>query len=148
MNLIFRKIDENNADDVRQFCELMDDLTARANDQEVLLEKIRKVNANEDAYMMVAEDAETGKLCGTVLALTFGDFCETCRPIMIIENVVTHHDYQRMGIGRRMFEEIEAWGKQKNVCYAILCSSMSRKDAHRFYHSIGYDEVKGFKKYL
>ena len=148
MDLIFRKLDENNPSDVRQFCELMDDLTTRANDQTVLLEKIRKVNANEDAYMMVAEDAATGKLCGTLLAITFGDFCDTCRPIMIIENVVTHHDYQRMGIGRRMFEEIEAWGKQKDVCYAILCSSMSREGAHRFYHSIGYDEVKGFKKYL
>lgn len=148
MNLIFRKLDENNPADVRQFCELMDDLTTRANDENLLLEKIRKVNANPDAYMLVAEDVDANKLCGSLLALTFGDFCETCRPIMIIENVVTHHDYQRMGVGRRMFEEIEAWGRKRDVCYAILCSSMSREGAHRFYRSIGYDEVKGFKKYL
>ena len=148
MNLVFRKLDENNPQDVNQFCELMDDLTTRANDPELLLKKIRKVNANEDAFMMVAEDTDTGRLCGSLLALTFGDFCETCRPIMIIENVVTHHDYQRKGVGRRMFEEIEAWGRKRDVCYAILCSSMSRDGAHRFYHAIGYDEVKGFKKYL
>ena len=76
MNLIFRKLNENNPNDVRQFCELMDDLTTRANDQALLLEKIRKVNANEDAYMLVAEDADTGRLCGSLLAVTFGDFCD------------------------------------------------------------------------
>lgn len=148
MKLIFRKLDENNERDVRQFSELMDDLTVRAKDEALLLEKIRKINANEDAYMLVAEDVDAGRLCGSVLALTFGDFCDTCRPIMIVENVVTHHDYRRMGVGRRMFEEIEAWGKEKQACYIILCSGMNRTQAHRFYHSIGYDEVKGFKKYL
>ena len=148
MNLIFRKLDENNPKDVLEFCELMDDLTSRANDQALLMEKIRKVNANEDAYMLVAEDADTGRLCGSLLGITFGDFCDTCRPIMVIENVVTHHDYRRRGVGKRMFEEIEAWARSRGVYYIILCSSLNREDAHRFYYSIGYDDVKGFKKYL
>lgn len=148
MKLIFRILNENNAEDIRQFGDLMDDLTARAQDETLLREKIRKINANEDARMLIVEDTDTGKICGSLLALTFGDFCETCRPIMIVENVVVHHDYQGKGIGKKMFEEIEAWGRQRNVCYVILCSALSRTGAHRFYHAIGYDEVKGFKKYL
>ena len=67
---------------------------------------------------------------------------------MIVENVVTHHAYRQMGVGRRMFDAIESWGKEKNVNYVILCSNLRRVEAHKFYHSIGYDEVKGFKKYL
>ena len=148
MELIFRKLDENNEHDVEQFCCLMDDLTSRAADRELLIKKIKKINANEDAYMMVAEDAQSGKLLGSVLGLTFGDFCESCRPIMIIENVVVHHDYQGQGIGRRMFAHMEAWAKERDVCYITLCSSLSREGAHKFYHAIGYENVKGFKKYL
>lgn len=148
MNLIFRRLDENNPRDVEQFSALMDDLTMRAKDQNLLLEKIRRTNANPDAYMMVAEDADAGMLCGTLLALTFGDFCDTCRPVMIIENVVVHHDYQRKGVGKSMFEEIERWAKDRDVCYITLCSSLARTDAHKFYYAIGYDDVKGFKKYL
>ena len=148
MKLIFRKLDENNERDVDQFSALMDDLTTRAKDKSVLVEKIRRTNANPDAYMMVAEDADTGMLCGTLLALTFGDFCGDCRPIMIIENVAVHHDYQRRGVGKSMFDEIERWAKQRNVCYITLCSSLSRTEAHKFYYAIGYDDVKGFKKYL
>lgn len=148
MNLIFRKLDETNPSDIGQFNELMDDLTHHADNQELLKEKIRRMNSREDAYLMVAEDTDTGRLCGSVLAIVFDDFCDDCKPLMLIENVVTHHDYQHMGVGRRMFAEIEAWGKAHDVNYASLCSSMSREGAHKFYHAIGYKEVKGFKKFL
>ena len=148
MNLIFRKIDETNAKDIDQFNELMDDLTEHAKNRTLLIDNIRKMNNREDAYLMVAEDTDAGKLCGSVLAIVFDDFCDDCKPLMLIENVVTHHDYQHKGVGKRMFEEMEAWGSAHNVNYASLCSSLSREGAHKFYHAIGYKEVKGFKKFL
>lgn len=148
MELIFRKIDTANPADIADFNELMDDLTHHAHDQALLLEKIKKINVRKDAYLLVAEDAETGKLCGSTMAITFDDFCDDCKPLMIIENVVVHHDYRQKGVGRRMFAAIEDWGRSQNVNYGILCSGMNRLEAHQFYHNIGYEEVKGFKKYL
>ncbi len=148
MNLIFRKMDPDSAQDIAQFNELMDDLTSRAHDQARLIEQIRRMNRREDAYLMVAEDAETGRLCGTTMGITFDDFCDDCRPVMVIENVVTHHDFQHRGVGRSMFAEIEKWGRSQGVNYAILCSSMNRTAAHSFYDAMGYHEVKGFKKFL
>ena len=148
MNLIFRKLDPANDRDVRQFSDLMDQLTQRARDEQLLRAKIAQTNANEDACLLVAEDTDAGVLCASALAVSFGDFCDTCRPIMVIENVVTHRDYRGRGVGRRIIAEIEAWGRSRDVCYAILCSSLSREDAHRFYRAIGYADVKGFKKYL
>lgn len=148
MNLIFRKVDPDNAQDIAQFNDLMDDLTTHAHDQDKLLRLIRKINAREDAYLMVAEDAETGRLCGSSMAIIFDDFCDECRPVLVIENVVTHHEYQHRGVGRQMFDEIEAWGRTKEANYAILCSAMHRTVAHKFYDALGYHEVKGFKKYL
>lgn len=148
MNLIFRKMDPDSAQDIAQFNELMDDLTSRAHDQERLIEQIRRMNRRGDAYLMVAEDAETGRLAGTAMAVTFDDFCDDCLPVLVIENVVTHHDFQHRGVGRMMFSEIERWGRAQGVNYAILCSSMHRSAAHKFYEAVGYHEVKGFKKFL
>ena len=148
MNLIFRKLDANNICDLKQFNELMGVLAKPADSLDVLVANIEKANIQENYYLMVVEDTEASRLCGSLLAITFDDYCGDCRPLMVVENVVTHPDYQKLGIGRRMFEEIEAWGKTRNVNYALLCSDMNREGAHKFYRAIGCTEVKGFKKYL
>ncbi len=148
MNLIFRKVDETSARDIGQFNELMDDISEHAYDNYLLIRRIRETNAREDQYLMVAEDAEKGKICGSVIGIVFNDFCGLCAPVMVIENVVTHHEYRRMGVARAMMDEIEAWGREKGVRYAVLCSAMTRKEAHQMYEKLGYGEVKGYKKYL
>ena len=148
MHLKFRCPNPECPSDVEGFNLLMDDLTHRAKDQELMCRNIAEANANPDKYLMVAEDAETGELVGSLLAICFGDFCEACDPVMVIENVVTRTEHRSKGVARAMFEEIEAWGRSKHAAYAILCSANHRHEAHRFYKAIGYDEVKGFKKYL
>lgn len=148
MELIFRTVDPSCPSDIEGFNLLMDDLTHRAHDQELLRRNIAEANANPAKYLMVAEDAATGVLAGSLLAICFGDFCEACDPVMVIENVVTRQDFRGQGVARSMFEEIEAWGRSKHAAYAILCSANHRYEAHKFYKAIGYDEVKGFKKYL
>ena len=148
MRLIFRKVDENSESDIVRFCELMDQLSQRAQDAQLLKKRIADMNARDDAVLLVAEDADRGVLCGSLLAVACGDFCGSCAPFMLIENVVTHSDYRRQGVGRRLFEEIERWGRERNVRYGILCSANTRSAAHEFYPAIGYEEIKGFKKYL
>ena len=148
MKLIFRKVDETSEKDIFQFNELMDDISEHAFDNDLLIQRIHETNARADQYLMVAEDAEQGKICGSVIGIVFNDFCGLCAPVMVIENVVTHHDYRRMGVARAMMEEIENWGRTKGVRYAVLCSAMTRKEAHQMYENLGYGEVKGFKKYL
>lgn len=148
MGLIFRKIDQNCADDIDQFNQLMDQLSTRAQDTARLIEGVARLNAKDDAYLMVAEDRETGRLCGSLLALLLEDLCGQCQMVMLIENVVVRQGFQRRGVGRKMFEEIESWGKARGIHYAMLCSGLERTGAHGFYAAIGYQEVKGFKKYF
>lgn len=148
MKLIFRKLDEKNPKDIAQFNELMGELLEPVDSIEVLTENIKKANSQENYFLLVAEDTEKSQICGSVLAVTIDDFCGNCAPLMLIENVVTYHEYQNKGVGRKMFEAIEEWGRSRNVNYAILCSSLEREGAHKFYHAIGYEEVKGFKKFL
>lgn len=148
MHLIFRQLDENNPCDLDQFNELMDDLSCRADDPEILKRQISKINQANHCYLMVAEEQISHRLVGSLLGVLVDDYCGSCRPLLLIENVVTHHAYQRSGIGKQMFAHMENWARQQDVNYIILCSGMQRKGAHAFYHALGYDEVKGFKKYL
>lgn len=148
MELVFRKLDDTNKKELLELNELMGQLAEEAKDIDVLAKIVRKYNSREDAFLMVAEDVEEGRICGSLLAIIFDDYCGECKPLMIIENVVTHQDYQGKGVGKKMFETIEAWGKSRNVNYGLLCSDMEREGAHEFYRAIGCKEVKGFKKYL
>ena len=148
MELLFRKLDETNQKELEQLNVLMEQLIEPVHELKRLAEIVAKYNAREDAYLMVAEDTVNNRICGSLLAVIIEDYCGTCKPLMLIENVVTHKEYQHRGIGKRMFEEIEAWGKRYNVNYALLCSDMEREGAHAFYRAIGCKEVKGFKKYL
>ena len=101
-----------------------------------------------EADPITAEDAQRGRLCGSLMAVIFEDFCGDLRPIMVIENVVSGRRFRRQGVGRAMFSAIEDWGRERQVKYAILCSGLKRKQAHSFYEAIGCSEIKGLKKYL
>lgn len=111
-------------------------------------ELIEKVATDPQKYLLVAEDRDTGTLCGTLLGVVFEDICDDCRPILLIENVAVLPDYQGRGVGRAMFDEIERWGREQDCHYEMLVSGLQRTGAHKFYHALGFDEVKGFKKYL
>ena len=70
------------------------------------------------------------------------------RAAELIENVAVLPEYQGKGVGKAMFQEIERWGKEQDCHYEMLVSGLQRTGAHKFYNALGFDEVKGFKKYL
>ena len=146
MKLIFRKVDTEK--DIEKFDALMDDLSERANDDEKLKKLIEKNNRRDEVYLMVAEDKDSGNLVGSLIGILFDDYCGDCRKILVIENVVTSKAYRRQGVARKMFEHIENWGRENDAHYVILGSAMHRHEAHKFYEAIGYEEIKGFKKYI
>lgn len=134
--------------DIPKLNPLLSQLSGSLADPAVMAEKMEKLDRNEDAFLLVAEDTGTGDLLGSLFGLCFEDICGACKPILMIENVVTDEKARRRGVGRKMFECIENWGREKDCHYVILVSAMHRLEAHRFYDAIGYSEVKGFKKYL
>lgn len=134
--------------DIPKLNPLLSQLSGSLADPKKMAEKMQKIDRNEDAFLLVAEDTETGDLLGSLFGLCFEDVCGDCKPILMIENVVTDEKARRMGVGRKMFAFIENWGREKDCHYVILVSAMHRLEAHKFYDAIGYSEVKGFKKYL
>ncbi len=107
-------------------------------DRNKMAELVEKLSHDPQKYLLVAEDREAGVLCGSLLGVVFEDICDTCRPILLVENVAVLPEYQGKGVGRKMFEEIEKWGKEQNCHYEILVSGQNRKGAHEFYRRLGF----------
>ena len=146
MELNLRKAQERVLDGLDQVMLVISD---RAGDRAKVKELLKKIDGDPQKYLLVAEDAATGQICGSLLGVVFEDICDSCRPILLVENVAVLESYQGKGVGRKMFEAIERWAKEKWDChYEILASGLNRTGAHKFYHALGFEEVKGFKKYL
>lgn len=146
MELILRKAKEKDLDGLDQVMLVISD---KAGDRATVKELLQKISGDPQKYLLVAEDKETGAICGSLLGVVFEDICDSCRPILLVENVAVLESYQGKGVGRQMFQEIERWGKEQWDChYEILASGLNRTGAHKFYHALGFQEVKGFKKYL
>lgn len=146
MELILRKAEEKDLDGLDQVMLVISD---KAGDRETVKQLLKKIDNDPQKYLLVAEDKETGTICGSLLGVVFEDICDTCRPILLVENVAVLESYQGKGVGRKLFEAIEDWGKNVWNChYEILVSGMNRTGAHKFYHALGFIEAKGFKKYL
>ncbi len=146
MELNLRKAQERDLDGLDQVMLVISD---RAGDREKVKELLKKIDGDPQKYLLVAEDAATGQICGSLLGVVFEDICDSCRPILLVENVAVLESCQGKGVGRRMFEEIERWGKEVWNChYEILVSGFNRTGAHKFYAALGFEEAKGFKKYL
>lgn len=146
MDLNLRKATEDDLDGLDQVMLVISDA---AGERETVNRLLKKIDADPQKYLLVAEDVETGTICGSLFGVVFEDICDSCRPILLVENVAVLESFQGKGVGRAMFQEIERWAKEEWDChYEILASGLNRTGAHKFYAALGFDEVKGFKKYL
>ena len=146
MELKLRKAQEKDLDGLDQVMLVISDA---AGERETVKRLLKKIDADPQKYLLVAEDLETGTICGSLFGVVFEDICDSCRPILLVENVAVLESFQGNGVGRAMFQEIERWAKEEWDChYEILASGLNRTGAHKFYAALGFDEVKGFKKYL
>lgn len=143
MDVILRKAKEQDVPGLDQVMQVISD---EPGDQEKMRDLIRRMEKDEQKYLLVAE--MDGEIVGSLLGVVFEDICKDCRPILLVENVAVLDQRQGLGIGRRMFQEVERWGREQNCHYEMLVSGMNRTGAHKFYGALGFEEVKGFKKYL
>jgi len=76
--------------------------------------------------------------------------CGTCEPFMLVEDVCVLPQYRGKGVGKKIMQAVEDFGRQNKCKYVILVSEAKRTDSHKFYESIGYPSGKemGFKKRL
>lgn len=63
------------------------------------------------------------------------------RPYALIENVVVHTQYQKMGVGRRLLEYAISIAREAHCYKVMLLSGVDNKN-HGFYERLGFDRHK------
>ena len=72
-------------------------------------------------------------------------------PLVMIGGLVVDTAYRGKGIGRRLMEHAEAWGRARGCDAVYLKTCVDRQDAHTFYEHLGYRNLKtqyAFRKEL
>ena len=100
--------------------------------------------------MLIGAKNESNELVGSLVGIFCHDIVGECEPFMLIENVIVKTNQRGLGIGKQLMTFIEEYTRKNSCYYIIFVSSAHRKEAHKFYDSIGYtlDFHKGFKKTL
>lgn len=59
-----------------------------------------------------------------------------------IGGLVVDSEYRRQGVGRALMKSVEVWTESIGIHHIRLRSNSIRKEAHKFYRSIGYENQK------
>jgi ribosomal protein S18 acetylase RimI-like enzyme len=115
---------------------------------QLMNEKFSELSNNDDYIFLVAE--VNNVIAGSILGIICHELYGNCRPFLLMEDLIVDENFRKMGIGKKLINELETIAKQKN-CYRILfLTEADRKGTIEFYESIGFDSKKniGFKRHL
>ena len=74
--------------------------------------------------------------------------CIYCEAGTNILGLAVASEYQRKGIGKALMAAAEQWARTQGVAFVRLNSGSKRKEAHKFYRSIGYDNEKSQIRFM
>lgn len=104
----------------------------------------KRICENKTIKYFVAVDGD--KVVSTCWTCIIPNMTHHGRTICFIENVVTHNDYRKMGLAKKVIQMATDDAKANGCYMACLLSNAKRTEAHKFYEKIGFkgDSKKGF----
>ena len=92
--------------------------------------------ADESLFLLVVE--EDGKAVSSVQVAIIEGLTHNVRPFAVVENVVTHGEYQNRGFASALLEKATEIAKEFN-CYKIFLETGSNKESTlNFYRKNGF----------
>lgn len=138
-------IEKLKIEDIKELLKLYEKLAPFENSLETSIQIYKEMLKDEQYLILTAK--EEGKVIGSVLGICCKSIATGGNPFLVIEDVIVDENVRGKGIGRKLISAIEEFGKEKHCAYGILVSSGFRKEAHKFYESLGFTEdVRGFRK--
>lgn len=90
-----------------------------------------------------------GAVVGTMVFLIVPNLSHGASPWALVENMVIDHRYRGQGLGRLLIDYAIDRAKEAGCYKLTLSSNKKRRDAHRFYRSMGFeDSAHGFRMYF
>lgn len=86
-------------------------------------------------YIVVDKD---NQLVSSCVLTVIKNLTRNARPYGLIENVVTHSDYRRQGIGKMVLAYALELAKQHNCYKVMLLTGSKKQETLNFYQSAGF----------
>ena len=134
MEVILRKVIINDYEQIYELCE--HDLGYKCNKEQVKI-RLSNIDYNRECVFVAAFD---GKVVGFIHVEKY----ETLfMPKMAnILGIAVMNKLRRQGIGQKLLRIAEDWAKHNGINKMRLNSGETRKEAHMFYRSMGYNDDK------
>lgn len=103
-----------------------------------------KILNNPNLYYIVVK--KDGLLVSTCTISIIKNLTRGMHPYGLIENVATHSEYRKLGLGKKVLNKAVDIAKE-NYCYKImLLTGSKKKETLNFYKSVGFrdDDKTGF----
>ncbi len=110
---------------------------SRATEPRARAEQIWQQTLARDGLAVFVSDAE-GNIVSTCMLITVPNLLRGGRQHGIIENVVTHPDFQGRGHGRAVIAAALAEAWQRDCHHVLLQSGRADPRVHRFYEGCGF----------
>lgn len=107
---------------------------------EILTVTWENILRNDHLHYFVIESS--GKFLATCNLSIIPNLTRGARSIGLIENVVTHSQHRRHGLGKVLLNHAIQVAKDANCYKLMLLSNFSRAESHDFYKSLGFKDDK------
>lgn len=108
----------------------------------------RKLEEDSDYTLLGVR--EGGRLVGSVMGVLCWELYGSCRPFMVVEDVIVDQAHRRRGVGSKLMQAMEQEALRHDCSYIMLVTDADRTDALGFYEYLGYhpERYRACKKYL
>lgn len=98
---------------------------------------IEEYYLKNNGVFLIAYDVKTKEIVGTI-------GLENRKEYGILKRFYVKEDYQRNGIGRRLYNSLEIYIREKtNINKIYLACGKKLKKAHKFYLKNGFEQING-----
>lgn len=119
---------------MENFCGICTDDLGYECGEEFVLNRLKNIDEKREAVFAAEID-------GTVVGFIHAEIYNTLyfKSMINILGLAVSVEYRRQGIGRALISYAENWAKEQGINIVRLNSGNSRKEAHKFYKAMGYD---------
>lgn len=89
-------------------------------------------------YFKIFGAVKDGQVISTCSATVVPNLTNMCQSFCVVENVVTHKDFRKQGLARRVMDTAIAFARSRHCYKVMLLSGAARKEAHQFYENLGF----------
>jgi ribosomal protein S18 acetylase RimI-like enzyme len=96
----------------------------------------RSIQNNPDIHYLVAEIG--GQFVSSCTLAIIPNLTRGARPWAVVENVVTHTDFRRRGLGIAVLKKATEIARQRNCYKIMLLTGSKREETFAFYERAGF----------